>query len=254
MLKVDNLSVEINDKKILKDFHLKINLNEIHAIMGPNGIGKSTICKVIMGDYNYKVTEGSITFNTNDLLRLNITERARLGIFLVNQSPIEIPGVTNAEMLRMALSERTGKNIVIFDFNQKMEEICEKLAIPTSFIHRGINEGMSGGERKKNELLHLWMLEPKLIILDELDSGLDIDSLKIVCQNILEYKKTHDCSILVISHHTDLLKSLNAEYIHILSQGKIVKTGDLSLVSQIEKEGFKGFNVTNSVSENQENE
>ena len=254
MLKVDNLSVEINGKEILKDFNLNININEIHAIMGPNGIGKSTICKVIMGDPNYKVTKGSIIFNAFDLLKLDITERARLGIFLVNQSPIEIPGVTNAEMLRIALSERTGKNISIFEFNQKMEEICKRLAIPISFIHRGINEGMSGGERKKNELLHLWMLEPKLIILDELDSGLDIDSLKIVCQNILEYQKNHDCSILIISHHTKLLKSLNTEYIHILSQGKIIKTGDLSLAAKIEKEGFKGFSVTNNVSENQKNE
>lgn len=251
MLKIDNLSVEINNKKILKDFSLKINMNEIHGIMGPNGIGKSTICKTIAGDPNYKVTNGSIIFNSYDLLKLDITERARLGIFLVNQTPIEIPGVTNAEMLRIALAERTGENIGLFEFNKKMEEICEKLSIPKSFIHRGINEGMSGGERKKNELLHLWMLEPKLIILDELDSGLDVDSLKVVCQNILEYQKIHDSSILIITHHAGLLDSLNAEFVHILKEGKIVKSGDLLLAKEIEKEGFKHFSVTNNVSENQ---
>ena len=254
MLKIENLSVEINNKKILKDFNLNINLNEIHGIMGPNGIGKSTICKTIIGDPNYKVINGTLIFNSNDLLNLDITNRARLGIFLVNQTPIEIPGVTNAEMLRIALAEKNGENIGLFEFNKKLEEICEKLAIPKNFIHRGINEGMSGGERKKNELLHLWMLEPKLIILDELDSGLDIDSLKIVCHNILEYKKTHDCSILIITHHTELLESLKAEYIHILNQGRIIKSGDLLLAKQIEKDGFKSFSVTNNVSENQKDE
>ena len=179
MLTIKNLSVSVGEKEILKDFNLAVNEKEVHAIMGPNGIGKSTICKTIMGDPNYIITSGSIFYNDTDLLKLNVSERARLGIYLLNQSPIEIPGVSNAEMLRLRLNENNPNPISIFDFNKKMTSICEKLDIPKSFIHRGINEGMSGGERKKNELLHLWMLEPSLIILDELDSGLDIDSLKI---------------------------------------------------------------------------
>lgn len=254
MLNIENLSVEINNKKILSDFNLKINLKEIHAIMGPNGIGKSTICKTIIGDPNYVVTSGNLTFNSHDLLKLDITDRARLGIFLVNQTPIEIPGVTNAEMLRVALAEKTGKNIGLFEFNKKMEEICLKLLIPKSFIHRGINEGMSGGERKKNELLHLWMFEPKLIILDELDSGLDIDSLKIVCKNILEYHKTHDCSILIISHNPELLASLNVSHVHVLKEGSLAQSGNLNLAEKLAKEGFKGITKSNNISENKKDE
>ena len=249
MLKIENLSVEIDNKKILNDFNLKMNLNEVHGVMGPNGIGKSTICKTIIGEPNYKVTNGSIIFNSHDLLKLDITERARLGIFFVNQSPIEIPGVTNSEMLRIALAEKTGENIGLYDFNKKMEEICEKLSIPKSFIHRGINEGMSGGERKKNELLHLWMLEPKLIILDELDSGLDVDSKKTVCQNILEYQKNHECSILIITHNSDLLESLDAKFVHILKEGQIIKSGDIALAKQIDKKGFNDITMANNISE-----
>src|SRR5574344_252455 len=240
MLKIENLSVQIDKKEILKGVNLNINLGEVHAIMGPNGIGKLTICK--------------ITYNAEDLLKMSVTERAQKGIYLVSQNPIEIPGVTNAEMLRLALSIKTGTNIPIFEFNKKMENICDALQIPRSFIHRGINDGMSGGERKKNELLHLWMLEPTSILLDELDSGLDVDSLKIVCDSLNEYKKTHKCSILLITHHDELIKMLGANYIHVLSDGKIVKTGDISLASVIEKNGYQGFIGTNKVSEKDEQE
>ena len=248
MLKLNNVSVEVNSKPILNDFNLVIKTGEVHAIMGPNGIGKSTICKTILGDPNYLVVAGTITFNDQNLLTMNITERARAGIYLVNQTPIEIPGVTNAEMLRIALSEKTNAYVSIFEFNKKMESICEKLAIPKTFIHRGINEGMSGGERKKNELLHLWMLEPSLIILDELDSGLDVDSLKIVCANINEYKKTHAVSILIISHHPAVLKLLSVDQVHILGSGKLIATGDLSLAAKIEKTGYKNYSKANKVS------
>ena len=233
----------ITDKlQILKDFNLTINEKEVHAIMGPNGIGKSTICKTIMGDPNYIVTSGSIIYNDTDLLKLNVSERARLGIYLLNQSPIEIPGVSNAEMLRLRLNENNPTPISIFDFNKKMTSICEKLDIPKSFIHRGINEGMSGGERKKNELLHLWMLEPSLIILDELDSGLDIDSLKTVTNSLNEYLETHPkASILLVTHHEPLLNMLNASNIHIMKDGRIIKSGDLSLAKEIENQGYKNI-------------
>ena len=254
MLKIEKLSVQINNIEILKDFNLDIKLGEIHAIMGPNGIGKSTICKTIIGDTNYLVTSGKIIFNSKDLLKLNITDRAKEGIYLVNQHPIEIPGVTNAEMLRVALAEKTGKIVNIYEFNKRLEEICDKLSIPRSFIHRGINEGMSGGERKKNELLHLWMLEPKLIILDELDSGLDVDSIKIVCESIKEYRKNNDVSILMITHVPNLIKMLDATHVHILNEGTIIESGDLNLALKIGKEGYKSHNKANLVSENKKNE
>ena len=242
MLTIKNLSVSVGEKEILKDFNLTINEKEVHAIMGPNGIGKSTICKTIMGDPNYIVTSGSIFYNDTDLLKLNVSERARLGIYLLNQSPIEIPGVSNAEMLRLRLNENNPTPISIFDFNKKITSICEKLDIPKSFIHRGINEGMSGGERKKNELLHLWMLEPSLIILDELDSGLDIDSLKTVTNSLNEYLETHPkASILLVTHHEPLLNMLNASNIHIMKDGHIIKSGDLSLAKEIENQGYKNI-------------
>ena len=242
MLTIKNLSVSVGEKEILKDFNLAVNEKEVHAIMGPNGIGKSTICKTIMGDPNYIVTSGSIFYNDTDLLKLNVSERARLGIYLLNQSPIEIPGVSNAEMLRLRLNENNPTPISIFDFNKKMTSICEKLDIPKSFIHRGINEGMSGGERKKNELLHLWMLEPSLIILDELDSGLDIDSLKTVTNSLNEYLETHPkASILLVTHHEPLLNMLNASNIHIMKDGHIIKSGDLSLAKEIENQGYKNI-------------
>lgn len=242
MLTIKNLSVSVGEKEILKDFSLTVNEKEVHAIMGPNGIGKSTICKTIMGDPNYIVTSGSIFYNDTDLLKLNVSERARLGIYLLNQSPIEIPGVSNAEMLRLRLNENNPTPISIFDFNKKMTSICEKLDIPKSFIHRGINEGMSGGERKKNELLHLWMLEPSLIILDELDSGLDIDSLKTVTNSLNEYLETHPkASILLVTHHEPLLNMLNASNIHIMKDGRIIKSGDLSLAKEIENQGYKNI-------------
>lgn len=242
MLTIKNLSVSVGEKEILKDFNLAVNEKEVHAIMGPNGIGKSTICKTIMGDPNYIVTSGSIIYNDTDLLKLNVSERARLGIYLLNQSPIEIPGVSNAEMLRLRLNENNPNSISIFDFNKKMTSICEKLDIPKSFIHRGINEGMSGGERKKNELLHLWMLEPSLIILDELDSGLDIDSLKTVTNSLNEYLETHPkASILLVTHHEPLLTMLNANHIHIMKDGHIIKSGDLFLAKEIENQGYKNI-------------
>lgn len=249
MLEINKLSVEIDNKKILSNFNIDIKLNEIHVIMGSNGAGKSTICKTIMGDSNYIVTNGNILYNKDDLLKMSVNERSLKGIFYLNQHPIEIPGVTNAEMLRIALMERTKEIISLFEFNKKLESICEKLAIPKTFIHRGINEGMSGGERKKNEMLHLWMLEPKLILLDELDSGLDIDSLKIVCQNLNQYFQEKDCSLIIITHHAEILKLIKPTYIHILAKGKIVKSGDYSLVKKIEEYGYQEYNKANKVSD-----
>ena len=176
MLEIKNINVSVADKEIIKDFNLTINDGEIHALMGPNGIGKSSICKTILKDSNYQVISGSIKYNNKELLDMTTTEIAREGIFLLNQSPIAIEGVTNAEMLRSAISEKENKSVNIFEFNKELTTICKKLDIPVAFIHRNINDGMSGGERKKNELMHMWMLKPSFIILDEIDSGLDVDA------------------------------------------------------------------------------
>jgi len=247
MLSIKNLTVSANDKVILKDFNLDIKLGEIHTLMGLNGSGKSTICKVLMGDTNYKVESGTITFKDKNLLELNTTERARMGLYLVNQNPIEIEGVKNSEMLKMALEERTGKPVNIFEFSRLMNKVCEKLNIDKSFIHRGINESMSGGERKKNELMHLYVLEPDFIILDEIDSGVDVDNLNKISEALLEYFNSHKCSFLIITHHTNILKKLVPKNVHILSDGNIIKTGDKSLAETIMNVGFNG---TNRISEN----
>lgn len=238
MLKIDNLTVSVNDKKILKDFSLEIEDGKIVTLMGPNGIGKSTICKVIMGDPNYKIESGSISYNGEDLLSLPVDERSKRGIYLVNQNPIEIEGVSNAEMLRSALECRTGEKVNFFDFNKKVTNICNNLNIPASFIHRGVNEGMSGGEKKKNELLHLYVLNPKLILLDELDSGLDVDSLKELATSLKDYM-SDDVSILIITHHISILEYLTPDTVHVLKDGSIVKSGDYELAKLIEQTGFK---------------
>lgn len=247
MLEIKNLTVTVLDKTILKDFNLIIKDNEIHTLMGLNGAGKSTICKVLMGDTNYKVESGSIIFDGNDLLKLDTTKRARLGIFIVNQNPIEIEGVKNSEMLKIALESKTGKHLDTFEFAKLMNDVCDKLNIPKSFIHRGINENMSGGERKKNELMHLWVLEPKLILLDEIDSGVDIDNLNSIGALLKDYFDTHSCSMLIITHHTNILNKLHPNFVHILNNGKIVETGGYDLALEIEN---KGYNRTNNVSEN----
>lgn len=238
MISIKNLSVKVNEKVILKDFNLDIKDGEISVIMGPNGIGKSTICKVLMGDPNYEVTSGTITYNGEDLLALDTVTRARRGIYLVSQNPIEIEGVSNADMLRCALEEKTGEHVNFFEFNKKVTEICKKLNMDPSFIHRGINESMSGGEKKKNEILHLYILEPKFIILDELDSGLDVDALRDLATSLKEYMDD-TCSILIITHHTSILEYLKPDTVNILKDGHIVKSGDYSLANEIESTGFR---------------
>ncbi|MCI8575781.1 MAG: Fe-S cluster assembly ATPase SufC [Bacilli bacterium] len=237
-LKIQNIDVTVTDKKIIEDFNLEMKAGEIHVLMGPNGVGKSTICKAIMKSPGYTITKGNIIYNDTNITNLTTTEISKLGIFYISQNPIAIEGVTNAEMLRLALSSRTGEKINIFTFNKKCNEICAKINIPKSFLHRSINDGMSGGERKKNELLHLWMLEPSLIILDEIDSGLDVDALKTVAESIMEYHKEKKPSILIITHHTKILDTIIPDYVHILKDGHIIESGDKTLASRIEDYGF----------------
>ena len=244
MFKIDKLNVKIKDtdKKILKDFSLTIDKGEIHAIMGPNGVGKSTLSKAIMHHPDYVIESGSITYNGKTLNDLTTDEIARLGIYLLMQDPSIIDGVSNSEALRTALKER-GSDTNLYSFITKMKNELDSLNLPKDAMHRSINKGLSGGERKKNEVLGLKVLTPSFIILDELDSGLDVDSLKVVANNINDYlKENKDTSVLIITHYSRVLDLIKPAFVHEMKDGKIVKTGDISLAKQIEKTGFTGVN------------
>ncbi len=239
MLKIENLSVNINNKQILNNFNLVINNGEVHVIMGPNGVGKSTLSRVIMGDSNYIVTDGSILFDGDNLLPLSVDERAKRGIFLAMQNPVEIDGVSNQDFLRTAMSSIENKQIGLYDFILSCEKGANDLSMNKELIHRSLNTGFSGGEKKKNEVLQIKLLKPKFIILDELDSGLDVDSLRICAENIWKYKEGNkDTSILIITHHPKILEYIKPDFVHILENGKIVKTGDYNLALDIEKNGY----------------
>lgn len=239
ILKIINLCVNIEDKIILNNFNLEIKSGEIHAIMGPNGTGKSTLSKVIMGDPTYTVVSGEIYFDDIQINNLQVDERARLGIFLGMQMPIEIEGVTNADFLRTALFNREKENFKLFPFVKKLDKTVESLKINKDMIHRSVNKGFSGGERKKNEILQMYMLEPKMVLLDEIDSGLDVDSLKLVGEQVMNYYNEQKPGILVITHYQRLLDYIKPDYVHILKDGAIVKTGDISLVNEIEDTGYE---------------
>lgn len=249
LLNVKKLNVEVGNKKILKDLELNVSPGEIHAIMGPNGVGKSTLSKVILGDNNYKITSGDILFEDNSILNLKTDERARLGIFLAMQYPTEIQGISNQDFLRTALSQNNKERIGLYDFILKCEKATEELEMNKNLIHRDLNYGFSGGEKKKNEVLQIKLLEPKLIILDEIDSGLDVDSLKIVSENIKKYKEDNkNSSIIIITHHPKILEYLTPKYVHIINDGTIIKTGDYNLALEIEKEGYgKYINKANII-------
>lgn len=244
MFKIDKLNVKIKDtdKEILKDFSLTIDKGEIHAIMGPNGVGKSTLSKAIMHHPDYVIESGSITYNGKTLNNLTTDEIARSGIYLLMQDPSIIDGVSNSEALRTALKER-GNDTNLYSFITKMKNELDSLNLPKDAMHRSINKGLSGGERKKNEVLGLKVLTPSFIILDELDSGLDVDSLKVVANNINDYLKDNkDTSVLIITHYSRVLDLIKPDFVHEMKDGKIVKTGDISLAKQIEKTGFTGVN------------
>ena len=238
ILEIKNLKVKVEDKIILNDFNLTIKSGETHVIMGPNGTGKSTLSKVIMGDPNYSIIEGNVIFDGESILDKTVDERARLGLFLTMQSPIAIEGVSNADFLKTAVHEKEKTNFKLFHFIKELESVSEKLEFNKDFIHRNINEGFSGGERKKNEVLQMYMLKPNIVMLDEIDSGLDVDSLKIVGENITKYKEESKCGLLVITHYQRLLDYIRPEFVHIMTNGKIVKSGDRKLVKYIEENGY----------------
>lgn len=256
MFKINNLEVVTDNKIILKDFNLIINDGEIHTIMGPNGVGKSTLSRVIMGDPNYKVLNGEMTFNGDNLMVLSTDERAKKGIFLAMQYPMEIEGVSNQDFLRTAIGSVNNKRIGLYDFILKCEKGAEELSMNKDLIHRSLNVGFSGGEKKKNEVLQIKLLTPKFIILDELDSGLDVDSLRIVGENIKKYKEENpNTSILIITHHPKILEYLKPDFVHVMSKGKILETGYYSLANDIEKNGYnKYLNKENVITKEVNNE
>ena len=238
-LKIDKLCVEVDNKLILDNFCLEIRSGEIHAIMGPNGTGKSTLAKVIMGDPTYKVISGKILYNGKSITNIPTDERARLGIFLGMQLPLEVEGVTNADFLRTACSIKEGNNFSLMPFIKEMDSTIKKLHMDKAMIHRGINQGFSGGERKKNEILQMYMLKPNTVLLDEIDSGLDVDSLKIVGENVMDYYNDNKPGMLVITHYQRLLDYIIPTHVHIMKSGKIVKSGGASLVKLIEEIGYE---------------
>ena len=252
-LQIKNLKVEVNEKEVLKNLNLNINKGEVHAIMGPNGVGKSTLSRVIMGDKNYKVLKGDIIFESKSILNLKTDERSRLGIFLALQSPTEIDGVSNQEFLRTAISAKNKSKIGLYNFILQSEKAIEELKMNKELIHRPLNVGFSGGEKKKNEVLQIKLLNPSLIILDELDSGLDVDSLKIVCENLNQYRIDNpDTSIIIITHYNMILEYIKPDKVHILSSGKIVKSGKYELAKDIEKNGY--YKYINDITEVTKNE
>lgn len=246
MLKIEDLSTSIDGKDILKNFYLNIDDGEVHALMGPNGTGKSTLSKVILNNKKYQKLSGKIMFDDVDITNMTTDEIARKGIFLCNQLPCEIDGVTTADFLRTALNEK--EEVSLYQYIKKIDSAVKDLKMDENMIHRSMNKGFSGGEKKKNEILQLKVLEPKFIILDELDSGLDVDSLKIVCENINSYLKEHEnTSVLIITHYPKILQYIKPDYVHVMVNGNIKKTGDASLALEIEEKGYDAYKNSASI-------
>lgn len=241
-LTIKNLHVSIEEKEILKGLDLKVNTGEVHAIMGPNGAGKSTLAAAIMGHPSYEVTDGEIWLDDINILELDVNERAVAGLFIAVQYPSEVPGVTNASFLRAAMNARRSEEdkISILDFIKKLDENMDVLDMPEEMAERYLNEGFSGGEKKRNEILQLMMLEPEIAILDEIDSGLDIDALRVVSKGI-NSMRGDGFGAIIITHYQRLLNYITPDYVHIVIDGKVVKSGDAELAKRLEKEGYKGI-------------
>ncbi|MDO5457764.1 MAG: Fe-S cluster assembly ATPase SufC [Atopococcus tabaci] len=241
-LVIKNLHVSVEDTEILKGANLTMNTGEIHAVMGPNGAGKSTLAAAVMGHPAYKVTQGEVLLDGENLLELDVDERARAGMFLGVQYPSEIQGITNAEFIRTAINARRAKDeqINIMEFINKLDEKMEVLEMDQDMAERFLNEGFSGGEKKRNEILQLLMIEPTFAILDEIDSGLDIDALRVVAEGI-NAMRGENFGALIITHYQRLLNYIEPDFVHIIIDGKVVKTGDKELAKRLEAEGYKGI-------------
>jgi Fe-S cluster assembly ATP-binding protein len=241
VLEIRNLHAAIDGKVILKGLNLTVNAGEIHAIMGPNGSGKSTLAKVLAGHPDYEVTQGEVIYRGKNLLEIEPDERAREGVFLAFQYPIEIPGVSNANFLRMAYNEKAKQEgrdeLDPLEFDDLIREKMQIVEMDTSFINRSVNEGFSGGEKKRNEILQMAVLEPKLAVLDETDSGLDIDALRIVANGINKLANK-DNAIILVTHYQRLLNYIVPDFVHVLYQGSIVKSGGKELAQELEQKGY----------------
>lgn len=245
MLKIENLHAEVETKQILKGLNLEVNAGEIHAIMGPNGAGKSTLASVLAGKDGYEVTAGSVDFDGKDLLELETEERAGEGLFLAFQYPVEIPGVSNVNFLRTAINEikeyRGEDPVSAKDFMGMVREKSKLVELDSKLASRSVNEGFSGGEKKRNEIFQMAMLEPKLAVLDETDSGLDIDALRIVAGGVNKLRNENN-AIIVITHYQRLLDYIVPDFVHVLADGKIVKTGPKELALELEEKGYDWIN------------
>jgi len=241
MLKIENLHVRVDDKAILQGISLKVQPGEVHAIMGPNGSGKSTLAHVLAGRAGYEIASGSVSYLGHNLLEMAPEERAREGIFLAFQYPVEIPGVSNIYLLKAALNalrKHRGENEVdAMDFLMLVKAKIRSLDLDEEFLYRGVNEGFSGGEKKRNEILQMAILEPKLCILDETDSGLDIDALKVVAEGVNSLRAA-ERSFILVTHYQRLLDYVKPDYVHVLAHGRIVKSGDASLALELESKGY----------------
>lgn len=241
LLDVQNISVRVEEKQVLSNVNLQIQSGETHVLLGPNGAGKSTLGNAIMGNPVYTLTGGKIIFDGQDITEEKADKRAKAGLFLSFQNPLEVPGISLETFIRSAIQQRTGERVKLFQFQKELKANMELLNMDASYAGRDLNVGFSGGERKKSEILQLLMLKPKLAILDETDSGLDVDAVRTVSKGIEEYQKRHGGALLIITHSTRILESLNVDYTHILVKGTVVKTGDGSLVQKINENGFDEY-------------
>ncbi len=241
LLKVNDLHVAVEEKEILHGVNLEVGKGETHVLMGPNGTGKSTLGYALMGNPRYTISSGKIWFDGANITEEPVNARAKAGMFLSFQNPLEVPGVSLSSFIRSALEQQSGKRIRLWEFKKELERNMEVLQMDPSYAERDLNVGFSGGEKKKAEILQLLMLKPKLAILDETDSGLDVDAVRTVSAGIKEYQKSCDGSLLIITHSTKILESLSVDQTHIMVQGKITRTGDASLVDEINQEGFEKY-------------
>ena len=244
MLTIKNLHCKIEDKAILQGVNLNVGAGEIHAIMGPNGSGKSTLSSVLAGHDAFDVTGGTVDYNDQDLLEMDITERALAGIFLAFQYPIALPGVTCSNFLRQAINAQRAhhgeEELDALLFAKMLREAAPKLGISTDMLKRGVNDGFSGGEKKRLETLQMLMLQPQLVIMDETDSGLDVDAMKLIADNVNQLRSAKR-SFIIITHYQRLLDYITPDYVHILSAGKIIKSGDAKLAQMVENDGYQNF-------------
>ena len=241
LLKVSDLQVTVEDKEILHGLSMTVDRGETHVLMGPNGAGKSTFGNALMGNPAYQVTGGSVTFGEEDLLAMPVNERAKKGLFMSFQNPYEVPGISLENFLCTAVEQREGRRVRLFPFRKEVKAVLQTLQMDESYASRDLNVGFSGGEKKKAEILQLLMLKPTLAILDETDSGLDVDAVRTVSRGVEEFQKDKDSALIIITHNTGILTSLHVDKVHVIVEGRIVAEGGAELIEEINRDGFARF-------------